>query len=152
MCTATDLHGLPDLKRITIAVELLPTPHNALKRHAVVDDRNIQVWKRVTEALMSLDQVCHLEYIELVLMPEAPHHDPTSLTALDALERAAGATKPCEDVLIRIVQEKRLDQVRVSLCRIRPHLFALDKGFSWSSDESIRKIFPRLDELGALDS
>lgn len=151
---ALDLRSLSSLRRITMAVELyvmpqLNDPHGQFVR---LGRTNCQLWTRVTEALASLDRADNLEYIEMLLMPVQGTLDPTLTATFDWLETVAAAIEVCEEMLIGMVRKKQLGHIRVALCRARTPAMLLCREPSESSEESVKQIFPRLDELGALVS
>ena len=129
------------------------SPHNNLERQRLSQKMNHTSWENVASALSSLDQASYLEYVELVLVPlPGESLDPSCPSITYALEGAAEVIQASEEMLAGMLWEKRLGKVRVALCRTRPGRNLRDNRFSWSSDESISKISPRLDELRALDT
>lgn len=157
--TFNALRVLSDLKRITIVVEVhqIERHRDAYSQHLAYSF-NYLSWSNVTKALQSLGEACCLEYVELVFAPtrgiDSPANilDPSWRDTIYTLQRAAEAIYTSEEVLLSMLQDKRLSKVRVALCRARPASRLHDNRFTWSPDESVRELFPRLDKLGALDS
>ena len=124
---ALDLQGLSGLNRITIAIEVYATTPRLddPQGQYPVDSINRQLWTHATEVLASLDRAGHLEYIEFALMPPRNALDRTYPATLTSLGEAVATIEACEEMLIRMIREKRLSHVRVALWRTRP--------LSWSS-------------------